>query len=193
MNELIREASSEADYRAFSKLIGEYISWLRARYEQDNWFVTEVLDKQSLSSELKSLSTIYGSTNGRAFVAVADNEVRGCGAYRRLADGTCEMKRVFVPARIQGAGLGRRLCSVLIASAREDGFRSMRLDTGKLMKEAIALYQSFGFKECSPHHEYPDKLMPYFVFMELPLAGAAAGTPFTPHGMVTGGLVEPAA
>ena len=70
MNELIREASSEADYRAFSKLIGEYISWLRARYEQDNWFVTEVLDKQSLSSELKSLSTIYGSTNGRAFVAV---------------------------------------------------------------------------------------------------------------------------
>ena len=174
MNELIREASSEQDYRAFSRLIGEYVSWLRARYEQDDWFITEVLDKQSLSSELENLSAMYGSPNGRAFIAVNDNEVRGCGAYRRLADGTCEMKRVFVPGRFQGAGLGRRICSVLIASAREDGFRLMRLDTGNLMQEAFAMYQSFGFKECSPYYEYPEKLMPYVVFMELPLAGATA-------------------
>lgn len=174
MNELILEASGEQDYSAFSQLIGEYVAWLRSRYEQDNWFITEVLDKQSLSSELKSLSTMYGAPNGRAFVAVYDNEVRGCGAYRRLADGTCEMKRVFVPGRFQGAGIGRRLCSVLIAAARNDGFRLMRLDTGNLMKEAITMYQSFGFKECSPYYAYPEKLMPYFVFMELPLASATA-------------------
>ena len=42
------------------------------------------------------------------------------------------------------------------------------------MTEAIAMYQSFGFKQCSPYHEYPEKLMPYFVFMELSLAGATA-------------------
>ena len=174
VNELIHEASSEQDYRDFSRLIGEYVSWLRSRYEQDNWFITEVFDKQSLSSELENLSTMYGSANGRAFLAVSDNEVRGCGAYRRLADGTCEMKRVFVPVRFQGAGLGRRICSVLIASARADGFRLMRLDTGNIMKEAFTMYQSFGFKECSPYYEYPEKLMPYFVFMELPLAGATA-------------------
>ena len=174
MNELIHEASSEQDYRAFSQLIGEYVSWLRSRYEQDNWFITEVLDKQSLSSELDNLSTMYGSANGRAFLAVSDNEVRGCGAYRRLADGTCEMKRLFVPVRFQGAGLGRRICSALIASARADGFRLMRLDTGNLMKEAITMYRSFGFEECSPYYEYPGQLLPYFVFMELPLAGATA-------------------
>jgi GNAT superfamily N-acetyltransferase len=174
MNELIREASGEQDYLDFSRLIGEYVAWLRSRYEQDSWFIAEVLDKQSLPSELQSLSTMYGAPNGRAFVAVCDNEVRGCGAYRRLADGICEMKRVFVPERFQGAGIGRRLCSALIAAAREDGFRLMRLDTGSLMKEAITMYQSFGFKECSPYYEYPEKLMPYLVFMELPLAGAAA-------------------
>ena len=174
MIEIIREASSEQDYKAFSQLIGEYVFWLRSRYEQDNWFITEVFDKQSLSSELENLSTMYGSPNGRAFLAVCDNEVRGCGAYRRLADGTCEMKRVFVPVRFQGAGLGRRICSVLIASARADGFRLMRLDTGNLMKEAITMYRSFGFEECSPYYEYPGQLLPYFVFMELPLAAATA-------------------
>jgi hypothetical protein len=83
VNELIREASSEQDYRAFSRLIGEYVSWLRSRYEQDNWFIAEALDKQSLSSELESLSTMYGSPNGRAFVAVCDNQVRG-GAARTV-------------------------------------------------------------------------------------------------------------
>ena len=174
MNELIHEASSEHDYSAFSQLIGEYVSWLRSRYVDNNWFITEVLDKQSLSSELENLSTMYGSANGRAFLAVSDNEVRGCGAYRRLADGTCEMKRVFVPVRFQGAGLGRRICSALIASARADGFRLMRLDTGNLMKEAITMYRSFGFEECSPYYEYPEQLLPYFVFMELPLAAATA-------------------
>ena len=174
MNELIHEASSEHDYSAFSQLIGEYVSWLRSRYVDNNWFITEVLDKQSLSSELENLSTMYGSTNGRAFLAVSDNEVRGCGAYRRLADGTCEMKRLFVPVRFQGAGLGRRICSALIASARADGFRLMRLDTGNLMKEAITMYRSFGFEECSPYYEYPGQLLPYFVFMELPLAAATA-------------------
>jgi len=174
VNELIHEASSEHDYSAFSQLIGEYVSWLRSRYVDNNWFITEVLDKQSLSSELENLSTMYGSANGRAFLAVSDNEVRGCGAYRRLADGTCEMKRLFVPVRFQGAGLGRRICSALIASARADGFRLMRLDTGNLMKEAITMYRSFGFEECSPYYEYPGQLLPYFVFMELPLAGATA-------------------
>jgi ribosomal protein S18 acetylase RimI-like enzyme len=84
------------------------------------------------------------------------------------------MKRVFVPARFQGAGLGRRLCNALIASAREDGFRLMRLDAGNLMKEAIAMYESFGFALCARCYEYPDKLMRYFLFMELPLAGASA-------------------
>ena len=173
MNELIREASSDQDYKATALLIREYVVWLRSRYEQDNWFVTEVLDKQSLSSELKSLPAMYGPPNGRAFVAVHDAEVRGCGAYRRLADGTCEMKRVFVPQRFQGSGLGRRLVTALIDAARADGFRLMRLDTGNLMKEATTMYRSFGFKECAPHLDYPDKLMPYFVFMELPLTGQA--------------------
>ncbi len=172
MNELIREVSSEQDYRTFSQLIGEYVAWLRSRYEQDTWFITEVLDKQSLSSELETLSTMYGSPNGRAFIAVHDNEVRGCGAYRRLADGTCEMKRVFVPGRFQGAGLGRRLCRALIDSARAEGYPLMRLDTGNLMKEATAMYRSFGFKECAAYDEYPEKLMPYLVFMELRLAHA---------------------
>ncbi len=52
----------------------------------------------------------------------------------------------------------------------------MRLDTGSRLKEAITMYQSLGFRECPPYHEYPDKLMPHFVFMELQLAEAPVGS-----------------
>ena len=173
MTSIIREASSERDYKAFAHLISEYVTWLRGRYEEDNWFVTEVLDKQSLASELETLSTTYGAPKGRAFVAIQDDEVRGCGAYRHLAHGICEMKRVFVPQRFQGSGVGRRICNELLASARNDGFQLMRLDTGSLMKEAISMYQSLGFRGCAPYYDYPLRLMPYFVFMELPLVEPA--------------------
>ena len=169
MDKVIRIASSEQDYKAFAQLIKEYVSWLRSRYEQDKWFITEVLDKQSLASELENLPTMYGAPSGRAFLAVEGDQVLGCGAYRGLADGTCEMKRVFVPTRFQRLGIGRGLCNVLIATARAEGYSLMRLDTGKTMYEAISLYQSLGFRECVPYYEYPSRLMPYFVFMELGL------------------------
>ena len=45
----------------------------------------------------------------------------------------------------------------------------MKLDGGKRLKEAFALYQSLGFSECPPYYAYPEALMPYFVFMNLPL------------------------
>ena len=120
------------------------------------------------------LPTMYGPPNGRAFVASHGNEIRACGAFRRLEDGTCEMKRVFVPERFRGTGLGRGLCAALIASAREDDFRLMKLDTGVLMNEAIAMYRSLGFGECAAYIDYPARLKPYLVFLELRLANATA-------------------
>ncbi|CAN5854160.1 hypothetical protein BH10CHL1_BH10CHL1_22600 [soil metagenome] len=48
------------------------------------------------------------------------------------------------------------------------------------MQEAITLYQSCGFKHCTPYNEYPERLMPYFVFMELPLVDSATDFPIKP-------------
>jgi GNAT superfamily N-acetyltransferase len=43
------------------------------------------------------------------------------------------MKRLFVPPRNQGKGIGRLLCQNITVKAREDGFTLMRLDTGNLL------------------------------------------------------------
>ena len=45
----------------------------------------------------------------------------------------------------------------------------MRLDTANRLVEAIAMYEAIGFRRRSPYQNYPDRLMPYLVFMEMPL------------------------
>jgi|SRR6267142_20759 len=170
MAELIYPASAPGDYEAFARLVIEYVRWCRTRYQDDEWFVDRVFGHQSLESELKALSATYGPPSGKTLLASRDGQVCGGGAYRRLEDGACEMKRLFVSNQFQGQGMGRRLCAALIASARNDSYELMRLDTANRLTEAIGMYKSFGFKICKPHRIYPKELMPHLVFMELPLA-----------------------
>ena len=169
MTEHIREASTAADFDDFARLVGEYVAWTRGRYRDDASYVDRIFGHQSLAAEIDALSTVYGRPHGRTLLAVRDDEVCGVVAYRRLADGSCEMKRLFVADRHKGLGIGRRLCEALIEAARDDGYALMRLDTGSRLDEAIAMYESLGFRRCRPHHDYPADLMAALVFMEKPL------------------------
>lgn len=162
----IQVASSSSDYEAFGALMREYVGWCQARYGHHQWFVDAAFSHQSLEDELTLLSTSYGPPNGKTLLARQDGEVSGCCAYRNLSDGICEMKRLFVPPRFHGSGIGRRLCEAIIATARDDDFKLMRLDTATLLTEAIKLYRSAGFEDCAPYNDYPSELMPYLVFME---------------------------
>lgn len=164
----IHLASDGADYAAFGALVREYADWCRARFAQEAWMIELAFSHQSLDRELESLQTRYGPPAGKTFLARRDGEVVGCGAYRRHPD-FCEMKRLFVPDRFRGLGIGRKLSAAIVTSAREEGFKLMRLDTAAQMNEAVALYEAIGFKHCAPYIEYPARLMPHVVFMELPL------------------------
>ena len=150
MAPVILEARSEADYVGFADLIREYVAWCRERYFDTPWFVEMAFSHQSLDSELAQLRLSYGPPNGKTLLAVDDGEVRGCAAYRTRGEGVCEMKRMFVPSRFHGQGLGRRLGEALLAQAQADGFCAMRLDTGNMMTEACAMYRALGFVAGAP-------------------------------------------
>jgi GNAT superfamily N-acetyltransferase len=162
-------AHSEADYAAFADLVTEYIQWSRARYASDPWFVEQVFGYQSLEAELKTLASTYGPPKGVTLLARRAGVISGGGAFRHFSDGHCEMKRLFVPQRFAGQGTGRRLCQDLMHTAARHGYQRMLLDTGNLLREAISLYHSMGFRECAPYREYPAELMPFLVFMEAEL------------------------
>ncbi len=122
---------------------------------------------QNFDKELAELPGEYVPPGGRLFLALEEDQTAGCVALRRIGDGVCEMKRLYVRPEFRGTGLGRTLAETVIQAAREIGYRRMRLDTlpGK-MDRAIAMYRALGFKEIEPYYDNPVESA---VFMELEL------------------------
>lgn len=122
---------------------------------------------QNFDKELALLPGDYVLPSGRLFLAISDDAAVGCVALRMIADGICEMKRLYVRPEFRGTGLGRTLAETIIKTAREIGYHRVRLDTlpGK-MDRAIAMYRSLGFKEIEPYYDNP---VEGATFMELSL------------------------
>ncbi len=84
---------------------------------------------------------------GAWVVAYVGGQAVGCGGIKRLDDEAAELKRIYLAESARGHGLGRRLLEQLEAHALALGYRCVRLDTGDLQPEALALFRSAGYVE----------------------------------------------
>jgi len=83
-----------------------------------------------------------------------DAEVAGCGGVKTLSDeGIGEIKRMWIASRWRGRGLGRLLLAALEDAAARLGHETIRLDTSAHLREAIALYQSAGYREIADYNQ----------------------------------------
>lgn len=148
------ESAEQLDHAR--ELWREYADWL----EVDLCF-------QNFEKELAELPGRYALPEGRLWLALSDDKLAGSIALRKIADGICEMKRLYVRPQFRGQGIGRQLTTRLIEEARQIGYARMRLDTlPSKMKEAIAVYRSAGFTEIEPYYHNPTADA---VYMELML------------------------
>ena len=152
----IFQAKSQVQIDAARTLFREYEVWLGL----DLCF-------QGFEDELRSLPGKYAQPDGRLFLAYSDKDLAGCIAMRKLEDGVCEMKRLFVRDAFRGRKIGNELIGKIIEEARDAGYRKMRLDTyPEKMGKAVDLYNSYGFRERAQYYDNPHNGV---LFMELDL------------------------
>ena len=133
----------------------EQIEEVRKLFREYERFLNVDLCFQKFDEELAGLPGKYAPPDGALFIAVDGKKIAGCVALRKLEDGICEMKRLFVRTQFRGKGVGRLLAKRIIDEAVTLGYKIMRLDTLDRLKEAMSLYESLGFKRIDAYYDNP--------------------------------------
>ena len=88
----------------------------------------------------------YAPPRGAFLVARLDGEPVGCGAVKPgPADGTGEVKRMYVVPSARGRRIAEQVLQHLERAARELGYRHLVLETGTAQPEALRLYERLGW------------------------------------------------
>lgn len=89
------------------------------------------------------------------FAAWEGERLLSIGALKAHAD-FAEIKSMRAHPDARGSGAGRAMLTHLIDRAREMGFIEVKLETGSgpVFEAALGLYESFGFRPCSPFAGY---------------------------------------
>jgi putative acetyltransferase len=111
-------------------------------------------------------STILDS-GGSILFATAGERCVGCCALIRIADQEFEVAKMAVEPSYQGAGIGRRLLVAAIEEGRKAGAHRLYLETNHVLRPAIRLYESVGFKHIDPNRIIPSQYARANVYMEL--------------------------
>ena len=140
----VAEPQSQEEIEEAATLFREYASTLNFD-----------LSFQHFEDEMSTFPIQYSRPTGCLLIAHENHTLAGCVGLRRLAQGVCEIKRLYVRQGFRGKGIGHALVAKVIDMGRGLGYGWMRLDTVPSMHEAIALYKSFGFKQIPKYRENP--------------------------------------
>jgi putative acetyltransferase len=110
-------------------------------------------DPGATDADLKDIEQSYFARGG-TFLVLEERDGSTIGAYGLypLENQTCELRKMYLSSSHRGKGLGKLLLDDALSRARQLGFRKMVLETASVLKEAIALYKSYGFAEYEADH-----------------------------------------
>ena len=96
-----------------------------------------------------------GPPGGVFLVGYRDGVAVCGGGVKRLPDGACEIKRMYVVPAARGRGHARVLLHALEDAARGLGYAVARLDTGPRQSHAQRLYEDEGYVAVGNFNDNP--------------------------------------
>lgn len=98
----------------------------------------------------------FAAPGGTFLVGFAeDGTAVCCGGVKRLPDGACEIKRMYVLPSARGGGIAGKLLVALEDAARSLGYTTVRLDTGPKQPHAERMYRRAGYREIENFNANP--------------------------------------
>lgn len=96
-----------------------------------------------------ALYELFQKERAKYFVAELDDEITGGGGIYPtdgLPADTCELVKMYLLPRARGLGLGKTLIEKCVDAAKQIGFSNIYLETMPELKQALKVYEKFGFE-----------------------------------------------
>ena len=110
-------------------------------------------DPSKTDADLNDIEANYFKRDGW-FEIVEDKEgnLLGTVGIYPIDLHTCELRKMYFAPQLRGKGLGREVLERTVKQAKTLGFTRMTLETASVLREAINLYERFGFRPFKPEH-----------------------------------------
>lgn len=134
---------------------------IRPIEKKDNYPLAELIRKVFREFKIDKPGTVYTDpttdhlfelfeTKGSCYWVAQEEDVilGGCGIYPSpgLPEGCCELVKFYLSEESRGKGIGKRLMTKSIISAKEAGYKQMYLESFPELEKAVTLYEAEGFK-----------------------------------------------
>jgi putative acetyltransferase len=94
------------------------------------------------------LFELFQQLKSAYFIVENDGIVLGGGGIfptAGLPSDTCELVKMYLHPTARGNGFGKKLIAQCLLTAKENGFTSIYLETMPELKQALKVYEQFGF------------------------------------------------
>ena len=79
-------------------------------------------------------------------VAYEDGKPAGCGAWKKIDEGTFEVKRIYIAPEFRRKGVASAVIAALEQDAAKHGFTKAILETARTTEDSAALYTKLGYR-----------------------------------------------
>jgi putative acetyltransferase len=110
-------------------------------------------DLRGTDCDIADIETHYIARGG-IFELIEDEngELLGTVGLYPMTDETVELRKMYFSKKLRGRGFGTKTLQRMIETARALGFKKIYLETASVLREAVHLYEKFGFEPSNEKH-----------------------------------------